>query len=78
MDTPYLMLLISLVIGVVGFLVKTQMQRIDVLEKEMTTKPSDEDVRRVLDDKIEPIKDSMTEIRNKVDKVIDMLLNNRN
>jgi hypothetical protein len=50
------------------------MQRLDTLERQMVTKTDEHEVRQLLSDKVDPIKESMSEIKEKVDKVIDLLL----
>lgn len=72
--TLILSLVVPSVLGVVAYIVRAQMQRLDTLERQMITKTDEHEVRQLLSDKVDPIKESMSEIKEKVDKVIDLLL----
>lgn len=75
--TLVLSLVVPSVLGVVAYIVRAQMQRLDLLEQQMPMKMTEAEVRQVLADKVDPIKESMVEIKEKVDKVIDLLLKNK-
>lgn len=72
--TPFLGIIGTALLTLVAYFVRTQMIRLDELEKNMTTKMTDNEVRQILEDKIEPLKESMAEVKLKVDKVIDLLI----
>jgi len=77
MDSYVISGLILILSGAVSYFIKVLvMERIDMLEQQMPTKMTEAETRLLLSDKIEPIKESMTEIKEKVDKVIDLLITN--
>lgn len=74
MDTSLLITAATGIAGIIAYFLRLQMQRLDTLEQQMPMKTTESEVRQILADKIDPIKESMSEIKDKVDKVIDLLL----
>ena len=67
----------SAVLGLIAHVVRSQVQRIDDLEHSIMRKTDESEVRQIVADKVDPIKESMSEIKEKVDKVIDLLIRNK-
>jgi hypothetical protein len=64
----------SLVLGVGGFMIKSVLSRLDVVEKVLAEKVEEVDVRRLLADKIEPLSQDIHELNEKLDKIYDYLI----
>jgi Tfp pilus assembly protein PilO len=77
MDTSLLITVATILLGIISFFLRAQMQRIDTLEDQIATKTSEAEVRQLLADKVDPLKEKMSEITEKVDKVIDLLIKKR-
>lgn len=78
MDLSLFITIGSGVFGLFAYFVRVQMQRLDTLEQQIITKMTEEETRQILSDKVDPIKEDMAEIKLKVDKVIDLLINKSN
>lgn len=67
-----------IIIPILGYLFKTlignHMQRIDNLEQNLLEKISETQVRVLMQDKLDPIKEDLIDINNKINKVLDHLL----
>jgi hypothetical protein len=81
MDISIIILLAGGVLGLIGYLLKAdreaQMQRINTLEQEMSKRPTEAEVRQILDDKIEPLKDSVSDMKASVDRVYYLLIQSK-
>lgn len=62
-------------IGLGTWAMRSVMQRITDLEKSLPNKIEEEQVRTLLVDKLEPMREDIKELKDKVDKLIEMLLN---
>ena len=67
--------ILPVLITLVSYIVRGIMQRLERLESGLTDKISEQEVRQILTDKLEPVTDDLKEIKDKVDKVIDHLIN---
>lgn len=68
-------------VGGASYIMKGIFTRIDALEKELPKKVEETEVRQLLTDKIDPIKDDINDIKqdidmlaSKIDKLIDLFL----
>jgi len=57
-----------------GYMVQTVTSRLGKLEEDMSKKVSQEDVRQLVADKIDPIREDIHEVKTKLDKVMDILI----
>lgn len=53
---------------------KSPLTRIEVLEKAMHEKVSDDEMRQHVDDKISPIHEDVKDLKSKIDQIITILL----
>lgn len=60
--------------SLIGYFVRTQMQRISDLEASIVEKLSEEETRQILSDKLDPVRENVQEIQNKLDQVITLLI----
>ncbi len=65
---------VSLILGIGAFVMKTVHSRIDVLERELPHKLNEPAVRQIVSDKIDPIREDIHEIKAKLDRVMDILI----
>lgn len=61
-------------VGLLGFFVRSHMQRIDTIEKAMDTKLSEQQARQLLADKLDPVKETLEDVKDKINKLYDTLL----
>ncbi len=62
------------VLGTVSYVYTKQDKRIDMLERLTNEKMSEEKTRQLLNDKLEPVREDLLEIKAKIDKITDHLL----
>jgi len=68
----FLYVLLPGIISVSGYLIKNLMNRIQDLESQLLTKMSEDRVRLLLQDKIEPIKEDLKDIKDTVNKLYEL------
>lgn len=68
---------IPTIIGLLGWLMKNAYERLVELEHRIDDAVSKTEMRQVLQDQIEPIKEDVQELKVKLDKIIDILLKPR-
>lgn len=68
--------LVPSVIGLGTYLMKALLNRLNELEKAMSSKLEEEEVRQLLADKIDPIKEGLSKVEVKLDRIMDLLLRN--
>lgn len=78
MDTYTLLFIGTILVGIIGYFVRAEMQRLDELEKQMPFKITDSEARQLLEDKINPLKESIVDMKVAVDKVYDLLIRKAN
>jgi len=66
--------ILSIITTPVVYIYKSIMQRIETLEKETNDKMTESEVRILLDDKLEPMKDDLHEIKTRLDSILDRLI----
>jgi hypothetical protein len=71
-------IVVPLVGGLLIYVWKDIMHRIDNLEQEQKNKMTEEEVRRLMEDKVGPVKESLAEIKTRLDFIIERLLNQKN
>lgn len=64
----------SLIGTIGGYFVNSVMGRLKTVEEKVDHKTSEEDVRRILADKIDPVREDIHELKIKIDKIVDLLL----
>lgn len=69
-----LYVLIPAVLGGIGYFMQSILKRIDVLEREVPFKLNETEVRQLLIDKIDPIREDIKDLQTKLDKIVDILL----
>ncbi len=67
--------LITGVLSVLGFWGRSMMQRIDQLEERQKTKQDEAQVRQLMSDKVDPLKEKLEEIKDSVDRLYDLWIN---
>lgn len=72
-----LYVLVPLVTGLVAYIMKTTIGRLDDVEKKASDAVSEAFVRRILDDKIAPIQEDLRDIKDKLDKLFDLYINKK-
>lgn len=76
-DTTRLVLIyviLPVVLGIGTFIMKSVFSRLDVLEKDIHNKVEEEKVRQLLADKIDPVREDIQELKNKLDRLMDFLI----
>jgi hypothetical protein len=68
----YIIVPAALMIG--GWLMKSHVERISTLEKEVQNKTTEVEVRMILADKMDPMREDIHELKATVDKILDILL----
>lgn len=68
---------LGLVLGLVGYIWRNAVSRIENLEKNMQDKTSEQDVRQLLNDKLEPVKEDLQEIKTRLEHILDNLINKK-
>lgn len=53
---------------------KSIFSRLDILEKDIHNKVEEEKVRQLLADKIDPVREDIQELKNKLDRLMDFLI----
>lgn len=66
--------LIPTILGIIKYFMKSHTDRLDALEKQMPLKLTELEVRQILSDKLDPLKDSIEDCKDRLDKILDMLL----
>lgn len=66
--------LVFLIVGILGWLARTNMQRQDNIEKELDTKITEQQTRQILADKLEPLKEGLDDVKDKLDSLYNLLL----
>ena len=73
---PGVMLSGSILIGSVGYMIRNILTRLSALEKlPMVTEPQ---VRQILADKIDPVREDVHEIRKSMDYILNLFYNSKN
>ncbi len=76
-DTVKLLLsyaIIPIILGIGTFIMKSIHMRLDEIEKVLPSKLNRGDVRQIVSDKIDPIHEDLKDLKDQVDKVIDLLI----
>lgn len=66
-----------LLVGGIGFLIKSTLGRIDMLESEIVTKVSRAEMREAVEDRLLPLREDIHDLKDKVDKIYDFMINNQ-
>lgn len=71
----FLMYIVAPVIVAMGsYLMSTFLNRISTLEKTMVNKVEEPEVRQILADKIDPLREDISELKNKIELIYSLLL----
>lgn len=65
---------LPVLIGGVSYFMRSILSRLDTLEKEVPSKLDETEVRQLLIDKIDPIREDIKDLQMKIDKIVDILL----
>ncbi len=68
----YIIVPAALMVG--GWLMKSHVERIAAVETEVRTKTTEVEVRMIIADKMDPIREDVHELKASVDKILDILL----
>ncbi len=68
---------ISSIMLIIGGFVKTIYGRVDHLEKQLPMKLDQQEVRQIVADKIDPMREDIHEIKAKLDRVMDILIDKK-
>lgn len=69
-----LMYVITALVGLGAWVMKSHLERLSDLEKKLPEKVTESEVRLILDDKIEPIKEKLSDLSSKIDRILELLL----
>lgn len=64
-------------LGIFGYLVKDALGRLKRVEKSLEDKVTEQAVRQIVADKLDPIKEDLDEIKARVNQLLDMFLNDK-
>ena len=67
-----------MVAGAMAWAIKALISRLDEMQRQITNKVTEPELRQILDDKIVPIKESMADVKMTVDKAYDLLIKKAN
>lgn len=67
----------SAAMGLLGYLYKDLKQDISMLKQQVQARPQEAQVRQLIDDKLDPLKEDMQEVRISVNKLLDIALQNQ-
>ncbi len=67
-------LIAPLIAILIGYIMKTMVDRINKLEQKVEATISEPEVRTILNDKLNPIQDDLKEIKNSIKQLYDILL----
>ena len=70
-------IILSTLLGMSAFIMKSVFTRLDTLEQKINQAVTEEDVRSLLVDKIDPIKEDIHEIKQAIMKLYDLYFNER-
>lgn len=68
---PIIGAILSISVGVVGYIMKNILRRLESLERVQAM--TDPQVRQLISDKLDPIKEDLSEIKQKLDYIFDLL-----
>jgi len=63
------------VLGLGVYLYKDLRQDVDMLKQDIHRRTTETQVRQILNDKVEPLKDSLDELKMKIEKLTEYLMN---
>ena len=66
--------IVPIIFAIIGFITRNFHMRLDALEKEMPLKLSQGEVRQLVADKIDPIREDIHEIKEDLTKLIDLMI----
>ena len=67
---------VPLVLGAVGFIMRNIHVRLDRLEEVITQKLDQKDVRQIISDKIDPIRDDIKDLKDQNSEILKLLISN--
>ncbi len=62
------------ILMIAGWFMKSHVERISALEEKIEHKTTEMEVRLILSDKIDPMREDIHELKASVDKILDILL----
>jgi uncharacterized protein YoxC len=68
------MIALAALTGMGSYIMKTVTSRIDTLEQKMDNTVTEQEVRQLLDDKINPMKDDIKDIKYSIDKLFSFFI----
>lgn len=71
----FLYIIAPIVFGLVGYIMKTMINRLDTLEFRMQETITEPEVRIILDDKLDPIHEDLKEIKHSLNQLYEVMLN---
>lgn len=63
--------------GIIAYFVRNIMSRIEKLEQSLDTAVTEQQVRQILTDKIDPVKEDMSDIKDNIKKLFDLYITKR-
>jgi hypothetical protein len=66
--------LIPIVLGSGSYFIRNILMRISELERQIPIRVTDSQVRQLLTDKLDPLQSDITELKEKLDKIVDILI----
>lgn len=80
MNEPFFQILSigsPIIIGLIGFIIRHIQQRLDLIEKKLDKTMTKEEVRQTVDDKVYPIREDLTEIKDAIRQLFLLYLKDR-
>lgn len=68
---------IPIILGIGRYIMKSYIDRIDALERDMPHKLTESEVRVLMSDKVDPIKEDIQELKQQCQKILDILINSK-
>lgn len=78
MDISLIIAIGTMVAGAMAWAIKALISRLDDMQRQITSKVTEPELRQILDDKVVPIKESMADVKVTVDKAYYLLIKKAN
>jgi hypothetical protein len=67
-------IIVPLVTALITYILRSFGQRLDAIEEKLNHRITETEVRQIIADKVDPLKESLKEIKDKIDKLFDLIL----
>lgn len=70
-------ILLPIITAIAGYFFKSLYERVERLEIKTSQFKTEEEIRQIINDKIDPIREDIKEIRTKLDQLLDLIINKK-